>query len=184
MPNIEDNGPMTTYARISAILRVTSPTLMLAGSISVQTYHAAGLAGLSMTAGLCETLFRYGCRTGSFGLSSIDESKCTQVAEYCSETRAELCHSLNFLGDALITFADNDVCESTPESLCQLEHELTAISLHLSMLTDMQRRTSPPLINSCRYLQRQLLAVSSTGRRPTLFSAGRIRKNYHTFPII
>ncbi|WP_349305403.1 hypothetical protein [Serratia plymuthica] len=72
--------------------------------------------------------------------SNIDESERSQVAEYCAETRAGLCHCLNFIGDALITFADNDVCESTPESLCQLGHGLTAISLLIPTLTDMQRR--------------------------------------------
>lgn len=72
--------------------------------------------------------------------SNIDESERSQVAEYCAETRAGLCHCLNFIGDALITFADNDVCESTPESLCQLGHGLTAISLLIPTLTDMQWR--------------------------------------------
>nr|WP_275938565.1 hypothetical protein [Pectobacterium brasiliense] len=55
--------------------------------------------------------------------SSMDNDERSQVTEYCAETQAGLCHCLlNFIGDALITFADNDVCESTPESLCQLGH--------------------------------------------------------------
>ncbi|BES86348.1 hypothetical protein PEC302107_32650 [Pectobacterium araliae] len=72
--------------------------------------------------------------------SHMDNDELSLVTEYCAETQAGLCHCLNFIGDALITFADNDVCESTPESLCQLGHGLTAISLLIPALTDMQKR--------------------------------------------
>lgn len=44
------------------------------------------------------------------------------------------------MGDSLITFADNNVNEFTPESLCQLGHGLTAISLLIPALADMQKR--------------------------------------------
>lgn len=73
-----------------------------------------------------------------FSMMSDDER--SMVEYYCAETRAGLCHCLHFIGDSLITFADNDVYESTPESLCQLGHGLTAISLLIPALTDMQIR--------------------------------------------
>lgn len=72
--------------------------------------------------------------------SIMDNDELSLAAYYCAETRAGLCHCLNFIGDALITFAENEVYESTPESLCQLGHGLTAICLLIPALTDMQER--------------------------------------------
>lgn len=73
--------------------------------------------------------------------SGLNKDELSLTACYCAETRAGLCHCLNFIGEALVTFAENESSESTPESLCQLGHGLTAISLLIPVLTDIQKRT-------------------------------------------
>ncbi|ATZ93410.1 hypothetical protein [Dickeya fangzhongdai] len=93
----------------------------------------------------CESLYSaMNAALARLDFSNMDDDELSQVAEYCAETSAGLCHCLNFIGDALITFADNDVCESTPESLCQLGHGLNAISLLIPALNDMHRRAHAP----------------------------------------
>ena len=72
--------------------------------------------------------------------SAMDNDELLLAACYCAETRAGLCHCLNFIGEALVTFAENESNESTPESLCQLGHGLSAISLLIPVLTDIQKR--------------------------------------------
>ncbi len=72
--------------------------------------------------------------------SRMDADELSFATEYCAETCAGLCHCLHFMGDSLVTFADNNVNEFTPESLCQLGHGLTAISLLIPALADMQKR--------------------------------------------
>lgn len=74
--------------------------------------------------------------------SNMDAYSRSLVAEYCDETRAGLCHCLHFIGDSLVTFADNGVKEFTPESLCQLGHGLNAISLLIPALAGMAKRAS------------------------------------------
>ena len=73
--------------------------------------------------------------------SAMDNDELLLAACYCAETRAGLCHCLNFIGEALVTFAENETYESTPESLSQLGHGLTAIGLLIPALTDIQKRT-------------------------------------------
>ena len=73
--------------------------------------------------------------------SAMDHDELLLAACYCAEARAGLCHCLNFIGEALVTFAENESYESTPESLSQLGHGLTAIGLLIPALTDIQKRT-------------------------------------------
>lgn len=71
--------------------------------------------------------------------SAMDNDELLLAVCYCAETRAGLCHCLNFIGDALVSLADNATNEPAPESLCQLGHGLTAISLLIPVLTDIQK---------------------------------------------
>lgn len=73
--------------------------------------------------------------------SAMDNDELLRTACYCAETRAGLCHCLNFIGEALVTFAESGAYEPTPENLCQLGHGLTAMSLLIPVLTDIQKQT-------------------------------------------
>ncbi|MFP1824526.1 hypothetical protein [Lonsdalea quercina] len=70
----------------------------------------------------------------------MDDGQRLLTADYCEGTRAGLCHCLNFIGDTLVTFADNKVHEFTPASLCQLGHSLISVSLLIPALADLQQR--------------------------------------------
>lgn len=74
--------------------------------------------------------------------SNMEAYSRSLITEYCDETRAGLCHCLHFIGDSLVTFADNNVKEFTPESLCQLGHGLNAISLLIPALADMAKQAT------------------------------------------
>lgn len=76
--------------------------------------------------------------------SAMDDDARMLAADYCEGTRAGLCHCLNFIGDTLVTFADNQVQEFTPASLCQLGHSLISVSLLIPALTDLQQRAETP----------------------------------------
>ncbi|KAA8994641.1 hypothetical protein FJU30_26120 [Affinibrenneria salicis] len=76
--------------------------------------------------------------------SAMDDDARMLAADYCEGTRAGLCHCLNFIGDTLVTFADNQVHEFTPASLCQLGHSLISVSLLIPALTDLQQRAEAP----------------------------------------
>ena len=77
-------------------------------------------------------------------LEKVDVSTMTQedrlhLAHCCQEAQAGLCHCLSFIGDTLISFAQSDVHEFTPESLCQLGHGITSIGQLLPALGELGR---------------------------------------------
>lgn len=61
------------------------------------------------------------------------------LAHYCQEAQAGLCHCLTFIGDTMISFAQNNVHEFTPESLCQLGHGVGSIGRLVPALEELGR---------------------------------------------
>lgn len=78
-------------------------------------------------------------------MSSLDISKFSEqdielLVIETDESRAGICDGLQFLGDTLTTFANNNVVEFTAESLHQLGRWLSATSTLLPMLIDLQQQ--------------------------------------------
>ncbi|MCX8967247.1 hypothetical protein EHW66_20420 [Erwinia psidii] len=71
--------------------------------------------------------------------SEMEQSECLLLAHCCDESRAGLCHCLDFLGETLVTFSRLGSHEFTQESLCQLGHTLTTLSELIPALTDLSQ---------------------------------------------
>ncbi|EPY5145863.1 hypothetical protein KGG53_05375 [Klebsiella pneumoniae] len=75
----------------------------------------------------------------NLSFSDMEADERLLLAHCCDESRAGLCHCLDFLGDMLVTFSQQGVNEFTPESLCQLGHTLTTFGRLIPALTDMSQ---------------------------------------------
>ena len=70
----------------------------------------------------------------SVSFSETESTDCLVLLHCCDETRAGLCHCLNFLGEAL---TKEEAEEFTPENLHQIGHTLSSISQLVPALTDL-----------------------------------------------
>lgn len=66
--------------------------------------------------------------------SKLESTACLVLMHSCDESRAGLCHCLNFLGHML---SQEKAEEFTPASLHQIGHTLTSISQLIPALTDL-----------------------------------------------
>ena len=89
----------------------------------------------------------------NLSFSDMNADERLLLAHCCDESRAGLCHGLDFLGDMLVTFSQQGVNEFTPESLCQLGHTLTTFGRLIPALTDMSQ-----FIHADRCQQEELAA--------------------------
>ncbi|ECD9611739.1 hypothetical protein FNZ18_20565 [Salmonella enterica subsp. salamae] len=73
----------------------------------------------------------------NISFSDMEPNERLLLAHCCDESRAGICHCLDFLGDTLVTFSRQGTHEFTAESLCQLGHALTTFSQLIPALTDL-----------------------------------------------
>lgn len=73
-------------------------------------------------------------------VNCTNEDDCLQLADHCETACAGLSDCLDFIGDALHTFADRNVSEFEPSSLYQLGRSLNAIGALIPTLNKLEQR--------------------------------------------
>ncbi|ELY9432779.1 hypothetical protein SPD65_003285 [Salmonella enterica] len=81
-------------------------------------------------------------------ISHLNADDTLQLANSSEECCAGLCHGLHFLGKTFVSFADSNVLEFSPESLCQLGHGLSATALLIPALIQLQKSADRQIINT------------------------------------
>ncbi|EPQ6961141.1 hypothetical protein ACUVY4_003188 [Escherichia coli] len=81
-------------------------------------------------------------------ISNLNADDTLQLANSSEECCAGLCHCLHFLGKTFVSFADSNVLEFSPESLCQLGHGLLASALLIPALIQIQKSAERQIINT------------------------------------
>ncbi|EIW2916270.1 hypothetical protein MB866_003858 [Salmonella enterica] len=81
-------------------------------------------------------------------LSHLNADDTLQLANSSEECCVGLCHGLHFLGKTFVSFADSNVLEFSPESLCQLGHGLSATALLIPALIQLQKSAERQIINT------------------------------------
>ncbi|EOF4707064.1 MAG: hypothetical protein P0Y63_26075 [Klebsiella huaxiensis] len=66
----------------------------------------------------------------------------------CEECLAGLCHTLHFLGDSLVTMANEDPVPFSAESVCQLGHSLACISQLIPALALLEAKADRQVFSS------------------------------------
>lgn len=75
----------------------------------------------------------------NLNFSEMSQEDSLQLANLCEESRAGLCHCLDFIGHVIGSYANRDTLELTATNLFKLGHSLNTISSLLPMLTDLEQ---------------------------------------------
>lgn len=75
----------------------------------------------------------------NLSFSDMSEDDRLQLADHCETACAGLSDCLDYLGDALITFANHNVLAFKLASLCQLGRSLNTISTLIPTLNKLQQ---------------------------------------------
>ncbi|HAV1239869.1 TPA: hypothetical protein JGU28_004676 [Salmonella enterica] len=73
----------------------------------------------------------------NLNFSEMERDERLQLAICCDEARAGLCHCLDFIGNILTTFAQQNTCALTRQDISHLGHTLTTASQLIPALNNL-----------------------------------------------
>lgn len=80
-------------------------------------------------------------------ISQLSEEETLELSHSCEDCIAGLCHGLRFVGKTLVSFADNNMLEFSPETFCHLGHGLRATATLLPALIELHQSAERQILS-------------------------------------